>query len=89
MPRALVLEEASGGPLLAEGIIRRMHCGLAGIDKATLVGLTDIAVTVEVDTSADARTIERLIKLTERYCAILQTLAVGPMLTMSSGIRTP
>lgn len=89
MPRAPLLEEASGGPLLAEGIIRRMHRGLAGIDRATPVGLTKIAVTVEVDTSADARTIERLIKLTERYRVILQTLAVGPRLTTSSGIRTP
>ena len=63
--------------------------GTLGIDKAAPVGLTDTAVAFELDTSADAQTIERLIKLTERYCVILQTLAGGPKLTMSSRIRTP
>jgi hypothetical protein len=37
-------------------------------------GLTGIALGLELDTPADAATLQKLIELTERFCAIYQTL---------------
>ncbi len=52
--------------------------GTLGVDRETAVGLTDITVTFDIDTDADAQTVARLVSLTERYCVIAQTLATPP-----------
>lgn len=55
--------------------------GTLGVSKETPVGMTDISLSVELDTDADDATIARLLQLTERYCVIFQTLANPPRLT--------
>ena len=57
--------------------------GTLGVSRETPIGLTDIALTFELDTDADEPTRRRLVELTERYCVIYQTLRNPP--AMSAG----
>jgi uncharacterized OsmC-like protein len=57
--------------------------GTLAVDRETPVGMTDVAVTVELDTDADEATVTRLVELTERYCVIAQTLAAPPVVVFS------
>jgi uncharacterized OsmC-like protein len=52
--------------------------GTLGVDKEAPVGFRDIRLTFDLATSADADQIATLIKLTERYCVVLQTLVSSP-----------
>ena len=52
--------------------------GTLGVDRGAPVGLTDIALTFELDTDADAATVQRLVEMSERFCVIYQTLR-GPL----------
>lgn len=52
--------------------------GTLGVDKTAPVGLTDIRLTFEIDADLDDETRATLLKLTERYCVVLQTLRAGP-----------
>jgi uncharacterized OsmC-like protein len=55
--------------------------GTLGLAKDVPVGITDIALSFEVDTDASDEQLATLLKLTERYCVILQTLRNPPRLT--------
>ena len=57
--------------------------GTLGVDRAAPVGLTDIALTFELDTDADAATVQRLVDMSERFCVIYQTLRAPPRLTVT------
>jgi uncharacterized OsmC-like protein len=65
-----------GGKVIAEGTWDAR--GTLGVDKTAPVGLTDIALTFDVDCDADTAKLERMVQTTERYCAILQTLKNPP-----------
>jgi uncharacterized OsmC-like protein len=71
-----------GGRIVAEGNwdVR----GTLGIDRATPVGLTDIALRFELDADAEPDKLARMIDTTERYCVILQTLKHPPQVTVAS-----
>ena len=56
--------------------------GTLGVDRAAPVGLTDIALSFDVDCDADAAKLQRMIATTERYCVILQTLRSPPAITV-------
>lgn len=51
--------------------------GTLGVDRVAPVGLTAIRLTFQIDSSADAATLDKLVNLTERYCVIYQTLIKG------------
>jgi uncharacterized OsmC-like protein len=51
--------------------------GTLGVDRAAPVGLTGIALDFEVEADADPEQLATLLRLTERYCVILQTLRQG------------
>ena len=70
-----------GGRVVAEG--HRDARGTLGVDREAPVGLTDIALTFELDTEADAATVQRLVEMSERFCVIYQTLREPPRLTVS------
>jgi uncharacterized OsmC-like protein len=55
--------------------------GTLGLAKDAAVGITDIALSFEVDTDASDEQLATLLRLTERYCVILQTLRNPPRLT--------
>lgn len=57
--------------------------GTLGISRETPVGLTDIALSFELETEADEKSVAKLIELTERFCVIYQTLRSSPKLTAS------
>ena len=52
--------------------------GTLGVDKAAPVGFSALRLRFELDTDADATQRETLIRLTERYCVVLQTLRSAP-----------
>jgi len=51
--------------------------GTLSVDREAPVGFKNIRLRFDLDTDADAERIEKLIKLTERYCVVLQTLSKG------------
>lgn len=55
--------------------------GTLGVDREAAVGLTAITLDFEIDADADDEQRATLLKLTERYCVILQTLRAGPEVT--------
>jgi uncharacterized OsmC-like protein len=70
-----------GGRVIAEGHWDAR--GTLGVDREAPVGLTDIALTFELDTDADAATVQRLVEMTERFCVIYQTLRAPPRLSVA------
>lgn len=57
--------------------------GTLGIAKDAPVGLTDIRLRFEVESSATDEQLATLLRLTERYCVIAQTLRQPPRLEAS------
>ncbi len=52
--------------------------GTLGVSRDVPVGLTDVTLSFEIDSDAEAAKLDKLIQLTERYCVIYQTLEVPP-----------
>ena len=73
-----------GGRVIAEGHWDAR--GTLGIDREAPTGLSDIALTVELDTDADAATVQRLVESSERFCVIYQTLRTPPPLSVAHHI---
>ena len=55
--------------------------GTLGLTKEVPVGITDIRLRFEIDTDAGDEQLATLLKLTERYCVIFQTLRTPPRLS--------
>ena len=55
--------------------------GTLGVDKNAKVGFETIRLRFEVDTDASQEKVDQLLKLTERYCVVFQTLNTKPELT--------
>ena len=56
--------------------------GTLGVDKGAPVGFKDIRLAFEIDTDAPQDKIDQLLKLTERYCVVFQTLNHKPELSV-------
>jgi uncharacterized OsmC-like protein len=52
--------------------------GTLGVAKDTPVGFADIRLRFDVDTDAPQDKLDQLLKLTERYCVVYQTLKSSP-----------
>jgi uncharacterized OsmC-like protein len=52
--------------------------GTLGVAKDAPVGFSQIRLTFEVDTDAPQEQLDQLLKLTERYCVVYQTIRNGP-----------
>lgn len=57
--------------------------GTLGVDKSAPVGFKEIRLSFQLDTDADDQQIADLLKLTERYCVVFQTLSNKPSLQVS------
>ena len=57
--------------------------GTLGVAKDAPVGFREIRLAFDLDTDAPQEKIDSLIKLTERYCVIFQTLNKPPKLALS------
>jgi len=75
---------AMGVKLRGGRVVAQAHWdarGTLGVDREAPVGL--IALTFELDTDADAATVQRLVEMSERFCVIYQTLRAPPRLTVT------
>ncbi len=52
--------------------------GTLGVDKETPVGFTRIRLRFDVDSDAAQDKLDLLLRLTERYCVVYQTIKNGP-----------
>ncbi len=57
--------------------------GTLGVDKEAAVGFKSIRLAFVLDTDASEEGVAQLIKLTERYCVVYQTLNKRPDLSVS------
>jgi uncharacterized OsmC-like protein len=58
--------------------------GTLGVNKEVPVGFQRIRLSFDLDTEATPEQLGTLLKLTERYCVVLQTLRTVPIITVSS-----
>ena len=64
------------GHVVAEGDLD--FRGTLGVDKEAPVGFRQIRLRFDVNTDAPQDKLDQLLKLTERYCVVYQTLKSGP-----------
>src|SRR3954466_2431270 len=57
--------------------------GTLGVDREAPVGFANVRLSFELDTHAGDEQLATLLKLTERYCVVYQTLAHGPQLDVT------
>ena len=57
--------------------------GTLGVARDAPVGFQSIRLVVTLDTDASAEQVATLLRLTERYCVVYQTLAKSPTLTVT------
>jgi uncharacterized OsmC-like protein len=56
--------------------------GTLGVSKEVKVGFGAIRLRFELDSDATPEQLDTLLKLTERYCVVLQTLSSSPEVTI-------
>ena len=66
-----------GGTIEVEGDLD--FRGTLGVSKESPVGFREIRLRLELDSEASPEQLETLLKLTERYCVVLQTLRSSPV----------
>ena len=54
-----------------------------GVEREAPVGFAAIRLSFELESAADPEQLDKLLELTERYCVVYQTLAGGPILSVS------
>jgi uncharacterized OsmC-like protein len=59
--------------------------GTLGVAKDAPVGFARIRLAFAVDTDAPQEKLDQLLKLTERYCVVYQTIRNGPPVTVELG----
>ena len=57
--------------------------GTLGVDKEAPVGFAEIRLRFDVDTDAPQEKLDQLLKLTERYCVVYQTIKNGPKMSVA------
>lgn len=70
------------GRLMAEGDLD--FRGTLGVSKDAPVGFRAIRLRFELDTDATAEQVDTLLRLTERYCVVLQTLRAPTSVTVAN-----
>jgi uncharacterized OsmC-like protein len=72
--------EVAAGRVLAEGDLD--FRGTLGVDRDAPVGFRSVRLRFDLDTDAGEEDLATLVRLTERYCVVLQTLARPPELSV-------
>src|SRR3984893_8079361 len=57
--------------------------GTLGVDKEAPVGFAEIRLRFDVDADAPQEKLDLLLKLTERYCVVYQTIKNGPKVSVT------
>ena len=71
--------EVRSGTVRAEGELD--FRGTLAVDREAPVGFSAIRLRFELDSDADREQLDTLLKLTERYCVVLQTVSTPPQLS--------
>jgi uncharacterized OsmC-like protein len=71
--------EVGAGRVRAEGDLD--FRGTLAVDREAPVGFSEIRLSFELDTEASEEELATLLKLTERYCVVFQTLSAPPALS--------
>jgi uncharacterized OsmC-like protein len=71
--------EVESGTVHAEGELD--FRGTLAVEREAPVGFSAIRLCFELDTDAGQEQLDTLLKLTERYCVVFQTIAVPPQLS--------
>ena len=74
----------TGGTVHAEGDLD--FRGTLAVDREAPVGFTSIQLSFELDTEASEEQVATLLRLTERYCVVYQTLAHPIAVSASAGV---
>ena len=74
-----------GGTVSAEGDLD--FRGTLGVSKEVPVGFQEIRLRFDLDSDASPEQLESLLKLTERYCVVFQTLKQAPSMRIACGKR--
>src|SRR5215207_9305883 len=69
------------GTVLAEGDLD--FRGTLGVAKDAPVGFAQIRLRFDIDADAPQEKLDQLLKLTERYCVVYQTIRSGPPVAIS------
>lgn len=81
------------GIVIHEGTVRAEadldFRGTLGVSKDTAVGLQRIRLQFDLATDATEEQLNTLLRLTERYCVVYQTLRQPPDISLSHHIRRP
>ncbi len=75
----------AGGQVRVEGDLD--FRGTLGVDRAAPVGFAAIRLAFDLDTDEPPERIDTLLKLTERYCVVLQSLRNAPPIAASIAAR--
>jgi uncharacterized OsmC-like protein len=59
--------------------------GTLGVAKEAPVGFAQIRLRFDLDTDAPQEKLDQLLKLTERYCVVYQTIRNGPPVEITLG----
>lgn len=79
---AVDLQDAT---IIAEGDLD--FRGTLAVSKDAPVGFKAIRLQFDIESSANQEQLNSLIKLTERYCVVLQTISCKPEITVAYGIK--
>jgi uncharacterized OsmC-like protein len=72
-----------GGTVSAEGDLD--FRGTLGVSREAPVGFADIRLRFDLDTDATPEQLDNVLRLTERYCVVYQTLRNAPPVTLRIG----
>ena len=80
------------GVVIREGMVRAEgdldFRGTLGVSKEAPVGLQRIRLHFDLETDASEEQLATLVRLTERYCVVYQTLQQSPHMSISRGTMT-
>jgi uncharacterized OsmC-like protein len=76
----------AGGQVRAEGDLD--FRGTLGVERSAPVGFRDIRLAFDLETDEPQDRIDTLLKLTERYCVVLQTLRQPPHIDATARPRS-
>lgn len=82
---ATSLDMVVSGSLHAEGDLD--FRGTLAVDKLAPVGFREIRLRFDLTTDEDDEKLATLIRLTERYCVVYQTLASPPVMSVSRTVK--
>lgn len=71
----------TGGTVAAEGDLD--FRGTLAVDKTAPVGFREIRLRFDLETEVDDEKLDQLMKLTERYCVVYQTLRNAPPIAVT------